>query len=204
MFGGMNAGSPLNEDRNFQPGCCGGHGFGLREDSKLLSHTPDIAGEIDGDHVDLIERFAEIVEQRKALPPTTRLAFNKAAVECFIQALESGLLEQAVEAGRQDTFNLAAVAMFQLIDMVAGHDNPAMLKRCLGFAIGVEPQSQTAVAAEFGVERATISKWACRFVDLLHLVPGRGMRRPEARKAYSDRQAKVWQGRFEEQKRQAA
>ena len=176
----------------------------LHEDSKLASHTVDFAAHCDGHNVDLIERFAQIVEDRKGLPPTTRLAFNKAVVECFIRAMESGLLEQAVEEGRQDAYNLAAVGMFQLIEMITAHDNPDMLKVCLGCAIGVEPRSQTQIAEAFGVERATISKWARRFVEVLNLVPGRGMRRPEAVAAYSARQAKIWRERSAEQQQQAA
>ncbi len=167
----------------------------LREDSVLASYTPDIAAEIDGDHADLIERFAGIVENHRGLPPTSRLAFNKLVIGFFIQGLESGLLEQAVEEGRQDAYNLAAVAMFQLLDMVTNHDNPDMLKVCLGIAIGAEGRSEVQVAAEFGVHKATISKWSCRFVDVLNLVPGRGMRRPDARKSYSERAHRVWDER---------
>ena len=167
----------------------------LHEDSKLASHTPDIAAACDGEHADLIERFAEVVNGWKAVPIRTRLEFNKVVIGLFIQALEAGLVEQAVNAGRQDAYNLAAVAMFQLIEMVTDHDNPDMLKVCLGIAIGAEPRSEVQVAQEFGVVRATISKWACRFVDVLNLIPSRGMRRQEARQAYSDRQARIWEAR---------
>ena len=167
----------------------------LSENSKLASYTPDIAAEIDGENGELIERFAEVVEKHRGLPPTTRLAFNKAVVDIFVKSLESGLLTEAVEAGRAEAYNLAAVAMFQLLDMVTNHDNPEMLRVCLGFAIGAEPRSQTEVANEFGVERATISKWSRRFVEVLNLVPGRGMRRPQAVEAYRQRQQKVWSDR---------
>ena len=161
----------------------------------LASYTPDIAGEIDGEHGELIERFGEIAKGWKGLPPTTRLGFEKATVGIFIKAIESGLLTEAVEAGRAEAYSLAAVAMFQLLDMVTNHDNPDMLRVCLGIAIGAEERSQTEIAEEFGVERATISKWARRFVEVLGLVPGRGMRRPQAVAAYSVRQQRVWEGR---------
>ena len=58
-----------------------------------------------------------------------------------------------------------------------------------------EDRSQTEIAEEFGVERATISKWARRFVEVLNLVPGRGMRRPEAVQVYKERAHRVWQER---------
>ena len=167
----------------------------LREDSKLASYTPDVAAEIDGENGELIERFADVVDKHHGLPPTTRLAFNKSVVGIFIKSLESGLLAEAVEAGRAEAYNLAAVAMFQLLDMVTKHDNPAMLRVCLGIAIGAEPRSQVEIADEFDVERATISKWARRFVEVLNLVPGRGMRRPQAVEAYRHRQEKVWADR---------
>lgn len=167
----------------------------LREDSKLASYTPDIAKEIDGDDADLIERFAEVAKGWHGLPPNTRLGFEKAVVGVFIKALESGLLQEAVEAGRSEAYSLAAVAMFQVLEMVTEHDNPAMLRVCLGIAIGAEPRSQVEVSQEFGVERATISKWCRRFVEVLHLVPGRGMRRPEAVQAYKARQERVWEER---------
>lgn len=171
----------------------------LREDSLLASYTPDIAAEIDGEHGELIEQFAAVVKGWKAIPVHTRLEFEKVIVGLFVQALNTGLLEKAVEAGRQDAYNLAAVGMFQIIDMLTGHDRPDMLKVCLGIAIGAESRSQTEIAEEFGVERATISKWSRRFVEVLNLVPGRGMRRPQAVEVYRARQARVWQDRFAEQ-----
>ena len=164
----------------------------LREDSKLASYTPDVAGEIDGEHGELIERFAAMAQGWKGLPPTTRLGFEKAVVGIFIESLKAGLLEQAIEEGRQDAYNLAAVAMFQLLDMIIDHENPAFIKACLSVAIGVEARSQVDVAEEFGVERATVSKWARRFVETLNLVPSRGMRRPEAVAKYSERQTEIW------------
>ena len=176
----------------------------LSENSTLASYTPNIAAEIDGEHADLIERFADVVEKHPGLPPTTRLAFNKAVVGIFIKSLKAGLLEEAVEAGRADAYNLAAVAMFQVLEMVTSHENPEMLRVCLKFAIGIEPRSQTAVARQFGVDKATISKWARRFVVVLNLVPGRGMKRPEAVLEYSARQARIWQERFEGQLKAAA
>ena len=148
----------------------------------------------------MIETFVEIVEGRTALPPTTRLAFNKMVVGLFIKAMENGLLEQAVEAGRADAYNLAAVAMFQVLEMVTAHEDPKMLSVCLGIAIGAEPRSQVQVAEEFGVVPATISKWARLFVKVLNLLPGRGMRRSEALAAYKARQEKIWQDRFDEQR----
>ena len=86
----------------------------------------------------------------------------------------------------------AATIMFQIIDMLTGHDRPDMLKVCLGIAIGAEGRSQTEIAEEYGVERATISKWCRQFVEVLNLVPGRGMRRPEAVQAYKVRQEQIW------------
>ena len=176
----------------------------LREDSLLASYTPNVAGEIDGEHVDLIERFADVARGWRGLPPTTRLMFEKAVVGIFVKALEGGLLEKAVEEGRQDAYGLAAVAMLQVLDMVSEHDNPAMLRACVGIAIGAEPRSQVQVAEQFGVERATISKWSRRIVTVLNLVPGRGMRRPEAVLAYQQRAARVWQDRIDEQRKEAA
>ena len=176
----------------------------LREDSLLASYTPDIAGEIDGDHADLIERFAELAKGWKGVLPTTRLMLEKAMVDTFIKGLQAGLLDGAMEAGRQEANRFAAIAMFQVLDMLIEHERPDMLKVCLGIAIGAESRSQTEVAEEFGVERATISKWCRRLVEVLNLVPGRGMRRPEAVQAYRDRQAKVWRDRFEEQRKEAA
>ena len=176
----------------------------LREDSKLASYTPNIATEIDGDHADLIERFAEVAKGWHGLPPTTRLGFEKAVVGIFIKGLESGLLQEAVEQGKAEAFNLAAVAMFQVVDMITRHEDPKMLAVCLRFAIGTEGRSMTAVAAEFGVDKATISKWSRRLVTALDLVPGRGMRRPEAVESYRARQTRMWQERFAEQREEMA
>lgn len=65
----------------------------------------------------------------------------------------------------------------------------------MSIAIGAEPRSQVEVAEEFGVKRATVSKWLRRFVEVLNLVPGRGMRRPEAVAAYQQRQQRIWDER---------
>lgn len=164
----------------------------LHEDSKLAAYTPDLAAEIDGDSADIIERFAEVAQGWHGLPPQTRLGFEKAVVGIFIRSLERGIFDEAHQMGEEAAYDMAAVMMFRLLDMVTAHENPVFLKACLGFAIGAEPRSQVEVAAAFGVERATVSKWSRRFVEMLQIEPGRGMRRPQAVRAYQERAFDVW------------
>ena len=172
----------------------------LREDSQLASYTPDMAVQIDGEHDDLIEQFAEVAAKWQGVLPRTRLELTKAAVAMLEQAVAEHVLEGVYERAEVAAHRVAAIAAFRVIELMTKHENPAMMKACLAVAIGAEERSQTVIAKEFGVEKATISKWARFFVEYFQLVPGRGMRRPDAVAAYQDRARKVWGDRFAEQK----
>ena len=167
----------------------------LREDSLLASYTTDIAAEIDGEHADLIEEFGAVAAKFNGLLPRTKLEFTRACVGVLEQAIAADVLESVYEKAEAAAHRVAALAAFQLLEVLTEHERPDFLRACLAVAIGVEPRSQVEIAAEFDVERATVSKWARKFVEMFGLVPGRGMRRPDAVEAYRRRAQATWEDR---------
>jgi len=176
------------------------------------SYRPDMAAEIDSPE----DRFLELLfSQAVKLPPgISRQWFNQCVAAVVIEAIKAGredgsLSEMFDGAGgrSRSEMELAARLLAELIDS----SNPRLQAKCLAFVLGLNiggGKSETAIAAEEGVNKATVSKRCVRLKQVFALNPSRGMKSEAAVRSYSKRQtgkrarpkpiAWKWSGLFRE------
>lgn len=154
------------------------------------SYRPDMAAEIDTAE----DRVIEIIAAQAVKLPAglSRAWFNQAVAGLVIATLEAartdGSLGELFDAGHtRSEMELAARLLAELIDS----NNPRLQAKCLAFVLGLNiggGKSETAIALEEGVNKATVSKRCVRLKEVFALHPSRGMKSEEAVRSYSKRQ----------------
>lgn len=135
-----------------------------------------------------------IARQAVTLPPAVqRAAFNRivagVCVTALHEAAESGELRELFgEAGPTGgDLEMVTRVLAELIDAA----NPRLQAKCLAYVLGLNltgGKSETQIAREEGVKKATVSKRCIRIREAFGLPPSRGMKADSARQSYRDRQ----------------
>lgn len=154
------------------------------------SYRPDMAAEIDTPE----DRVLEIIAGQAVKLPggISRGWFNQAVAGMVIatiqEASKDGSLGELFDGGySRSEMELAARLLAELIDA----NNPRLQAKCLAFVLGLNiggGKSQTAIADEEGVKKATVSKRCKRLQQVFSLSPSRGMKSEAACRSYSQRQ----------------
>ena len=154
------------------------------------SYRPDMAAEIDTPE----DRVLEIIAAQAVKLPATlsRPWFNQCVAGMVLttiqEAAKDGSLGELFDGGySRSEMELAARLLAELIDA----NNPRLQAKCLAFVLGLNiggGKSETAIAREEGVGKATVSKRCIRLKQVFALSPSRGMKSEAAVRSYSRRQ----------------
>ncbi|MEQ1862777.1 MAG: hypothetical protein ABMA13_22885 [Chthoniobacteraceae bacterium] len=160
-------------------------------DLPAASHRPDMAGAVDSMEDRLLETIAR---QSVALPVgMQRPAFNRivagVAISALHEAARDGTLRELFGEAEPSTGDLEMVTrvLAELIDAA----NPRLQAKCLAYVLGLNlngGKSETEIAREEGVKKATVSKRCIRIREAFGLPPSRGMKQDRARASYRVRQ----------------
>jgi hypothetical protein len=135
-----------------------------------------------------------IASQAVKLPAgISRLWFNQAVASVVVATLQDAASGKELgelfegDGYTRSEMELAARLLAELIDAT----NPRLQAKCLAFVLGLNiggGKSETAIALEEGVGRATVSKRCVRLKQVFALNPSRGMKSEAAVRSYSKRQ----------------
>jgi hypothetical protein len=152
-------------------------------DSPDASQPADLSS-LDGPLERAAELIADAIRADRALP-FPRAEFERHAVRVLAAPVAA-----AVNSAGEPEDHSRAEFVNRLIGEVRAFRDPYLALRCLPIVFNIpgNGESEQQLADEFGLGRATVSKVCVDLSDRMNVPPGRGMRSPEARRRYSDRQ----------------
>lgn len=156
-------------------------------DSPQASHWPNITAEIDS----LEDHLAEMIAATTGnLSPEMLRVVSSIAAGAFSQSENQERLMQLFGCATPVRSDLEAFAQ-QLARWIDADSNPQLEARCINFVFGFGldgGKSQTQIAADMGVGKATVSKRCRTIVKAYGRAPGRGMKTEAACTSYKERQ----------------
>lgn len=156
-------------------------------DFKAASFTPDMAGEIDC----LEDVLAEVIcEEHGQMPPEILRCVVAIASGALRLAEDRGIIQQMFGSAAPVKEDLEALAA-KIMAAIDGDRDPQLQARCVNFVYDMgldEGKTQTEIAREQGVNKATVSKRCIELRKKLNLPPARGMKSDLARESYRKRQ----------------
>ncbi len=173
----------------------------LREDSRLCSHTPDVAAGCDSITDLLCEVFGTALRRYRGHLPSTRLEFERVVIGLLASALgdlenEPAELGKAINALAQERVNQAtARAVVHVVALIMDSSNAELTTHCLAIAAGLSTltggMSQTEVAQMFNLDRQAVNNRVTNLQQELGIHPSRAMRSLDAQDAYRERAHRV-------------
>lgn len=138
----------------------------------------------------LSDVLQEAIERWHGNIPATLAEFRAVVVEIAREAIECAGAETAGKAAlsRRERETVA-----RLVSEFIDAENPRMVAQCYDFAFQLGLQmgiTESAIAEENRVERATVSKRCRAIVKNFDLPPARGMKSPRAVAVYRERERK--------------
>lgn len=165
-------------------------------DSPRASSRPDISQE-----VDTIENIVDSALQKAVRAWPGNIAAARHQFAAHIATAVAAALREAAADGRlaevvgesMDAGGLAIIGMLlaDIIDSGKPGERARIEAQCVDFVLGTAVErgkSQTAIARENSVGKASVSKRCRQLVKRLGVLPSRGMKDEEAVAAYKDRQ----------------